>query len=92
MVSRDPALVIRLCTTGYGWSIRSEDGDLVSWVHLLRTPRGLFRALAALASAAFLGKEGGNPGVVDEVAGTTEGSAEEKIEEDPFVHVSTAFS
>ena len=35
MVSWNPALVICLCTTSYGWSIGSNDGDLVSWVHLL---------------------------------------------------------
>lgn len=92
MVSWDPALIICLRTTRHSRSIRPDDGDLVSWVYLLRPPRGLFRALAAFTSAAFLGKEGGNPGVVDEVACTTEGSAEEEIEEDPFMNISMACS
>lgn len=35
MVSWNPALVICLCTTSDGWSIGSQDGDLVSWVYLL---------------------------------------------------------
>ena len=35
MVSWDPALVICLCTRSYGWSIGSNDRDLVSCVHLL---------------------------------------------------------
>jgi hypothetical protein len=84
VLGRDPALVesTSLCAAGDSRAVSTNDGDLVGGIDFLALAGGARGALAALAAAAFLGEEGGDPGVVDEVADTTEGGEEEEVEED----------
>jgi hypothetical protein len=69
---RDPTLVIGLCARGDSRAISTDNSDLIGGVDLLGLARGPLRALAALATTLLLGEEGGDPGVVDEVACATE--------------------
>jgi hypothetical protein len=82
--SGNPALVesTSLCAAGNGRAVGADDGNLVGGVDLLAPAGGTRGALAALAAAALLGEEGGDPGVVDEVADAAEGGEEEEVEED----------
>jgi len=89
---RDPALVICRCLRCHGRSIGSENGDLISWINLLRLAGRFLGAFAALASTALLGEEGADPGAVDEIACASEGSAKKKIKEDAVVGISDQLS
>ena len=83
--SGDPALVestTSLCAAGDSRAIGTNDGNLLSGVDFLALAGGTRSALAALAAAALLGEESGDPGVVDEVDDATEGGEEEEVEED----------
>lgn len=82
MVCRDPALVVSLSTAGDGRAISTNNADLVGGVDLLGTTRGALGALTTLAAAALLREESGDPGVVDEVAGTAKDGGENEVEED----------
>lgn len=85
---RDPTLIVCLRTRCHSWSIRSQNTHLVRRINFLRATRGALSAVAAFASARFLGEEGGDPGVVDEVACASEDSEEEEVEEDACIGVS----
>lgn len=74
MVDRDPALIICLGAARDGWSITTDNADLLSRLDLLGTSAGALGALATLATTALLGEESGDPGAVDEVAGTGKGT------------------
>lgn len=80
----DPALVEAACVRAAGDSraVSADDGDLVGGVDFLGLAGGTLGALAALSTTALLGEEGGDPGVVDEVADAAEGGEEEEVEED----------
>lgn len=78
MVSGEPALVVRLgARRGGTLAVRRDVGS-----------RSLAAALstgilgARLPGALLLGEERGDPGVVDEVAGTSEGTGKDEVEED----------
>jgi hypothetical protein len=89
----DPALVesASLCAAGDSRAIGADDRNLVSGVDLLALAGRARGALAALAAAALLGEEGGDPGVVDEVADTAEGGEEEEVEEDAVKTTNVSF-
>ena len=78
----DPALIVGLGTGGDSRAVSADDGNLVGRVDLLGSTGRLLGALAALATALLLGEEGGDPGVVDEVDGSSEGAQEDDVEED----------
>lgn len=80
----DPALVVSLGATGNGRAIGADDADLLRGVDLLGALRRALCALTALATALLLGEESGDPGVVDEVAGTSKGTSKDKVEEDAW--------
>ena len=82
MVFGDPALVVDLCATGDGRAVAAHDADLVGRVDPFAAARRLFGALAALALAALLREQRGDPGRVDEVGGAGEACKEEEVEED----------
>ena len=84
MSSGDPALVVSLGASRHSRSICTSHGHLIGWVNRLSSSRSL-RALAALASSLLLWEQGGDPGVVDEVAGSTEGACEEEVQEDATI-------
>jgi len=77
----DPARVV-LGAARDGGAISTDDGNLLGRVDLLGATGRLLRALTALAAATLLGEEGGDPGVVDEVDGATEGAQQDEVEED----------
>lgn len=79
--SRDPALIV-LRAASDSRAISTNNSDLLSGVDLLRSLRGLLGALATLAAALLLGEEGSDPGVVDEVDGTSESAKEDEVKED----------
>lgn len=81
MRGRDPALVV-LGAGSYSRTISTDNGNLLGGVDLLGALGRLLGALATLAAALLLREEGGNPGVVDEVDGSSEGAEEDKVEED----------
>jgi hypothetical protein len=78
----DPALVVGLGTRGDSRAVGADNSNLVGGVDLLGATRRLLGALAALATALLLGEEGGDPGVVDEVDGSSESAQEDDIQED----------
>jgi hypothetical protein len=79
--SRDPALIV-LCTGGDSWAISANNSDLLGGVDLLGALGGLLSTLTTLAAALLLGEEGGDPGVVDEETGTSEGAEEDEVKEE----------
>lgn len=81
-MGRDPGLVVGGGTAGDSWAISADNADLLGRVDLLGTARGALGTLAALAATLLLREEGGDPGVVDEVHGTSEDTAEDEVEED----------
>lgn len=89
MLGRDPALVV-LSTTGDSGPVRTNNGNLIGRVNVLRATGRLLSALATLAAALLLGKEGGDPGAVDEVDGPGEGAQENEVEEDARARSATA--
>lgn len=88
MMRRDPALVVCRCLGSHGWSIGSDNGDLISWINLLRLAGRFLGAFAAFASTALLGKECTDPGAVDEIACASKASGEEEVKEDAIVGIS----
>lgn len=82
MLHRDPALIVCLGTTSDGRAISTDHSNLLRGVDLLGTEGRLLRAFTALATALLLRKEGRNPGVVDEVDGSAEGTQEYEVQED----------
>ena len=88
MVGGNPGLVVGLSTAGDSRAVSTNDSNLVSGVDLLRATRGLLSALTALAASFLLGKEGGDPSVVDEVDGSSKDTSEDEIEEDAANHMS----
>lgn len=78
--SRDPALIV-LRAGGNSRAISANNSDLFGGVDLLGTLGGLLSTLTTLAAALLLREEGGDPGVVDEETGTSEGAEEDKVEE-----------
>lgn len=80
----DPALVkaTSVGAAGDSRAVGANNRDLLGGVDLLALTGGARGALAALAAAALLGEESGDPGVVDEVADAAEGGEEEEVEED----------
>ena len=82
VMGRDPGLVVGSGTAGDSRAISTDNADLVGRVDLLGTARRALGALAALTATLLLGEEGGNPGVVDEVDGTSKYTAEDEVEED----------
>lgn len=85
VMCRDPAFIISRCFRSHRWSVGSNYRDLITRINLLRLSRGFLGTFAAFASTAFLGKEGSDPGAVNEIACSSEGGAEEEIEEDTVV-------
>lgn len=85
MTLRDPALVISLlgqCTSRDSWSISTNDRHLLLGVKcLLGSGRGTLCALATFSAALQLWEEGLDPGLVDEVQGSSECGEEEEVEE-----------
>jgi hypothetical protein len=83
---RNPALVVSLlchCSTGNSWSISTNNRDLILWINcLLAACRRTLSALATFASTFQLWEESLDPGLVDKVEGSTEGSEEDKVKED----------
>lgn len=82
MRCRNPALVVRLGTRSDSRAVSTNDSNLVSGIDLLGATRGLLSALATLAAAFLLGEEGSDPGVIDEVDGSTESAEENEIKEE----------
>lgn len=82
MVGRDPRLIVGGGTAGDSRAVSTDNADLLSRVDLLGTARGALGALAALSATLLLREEGGDPGVVDEVDGTSKDTAEDEVEED----------
>lgn len=84
MAGGDPALVeaTSVGAAGDSWAVSANNRDLLGGVDLLALAGGARGALTALAAAALLGEESGDPGVVDEVADAAEGGEEEEVEED----------
>ena len=78
--SRDPALIV-LRAGGDSRAISANNSDLFGGIDLLGALGGLLSTLATLAAALLLGEEGGDPGVVDEETGTSEGAEEDEVEE-----------
>lgn len=84
MRSRDPALVV-LSAGCDGWAVSTNNSNLLRGVDLLSSLGGPLSALTTLAAAFLLGEEGTDPGVVDEVDGSSKGAEEDKVEEDTAV-------
>ena len=82
MVGRDPGLVVGSGTAGDSRAISANNADLVGRIDLLGSAGRALGALAALAATLLLGEESGDPGVVDEVNGTSKDTAEDEVEED----------
>ena len=82
MLRGDPALVIGLSSGCDSRVVSTNNTSLVGWVGFLATAGRYFGALATFTTTALLREEGGDPGVVDEVDGSTEGSEKDGIEED----------
>jgi hypothetical protein len=76
--SRDPALII-LCARGDSRAISANNSDLLGGIDLLGALGGLLSTLTTLAAALLLGEEGGNPGVINEETGTSEGTEEDEV-------------
>jgi hypothetical protein len=87
----DPALVV-LGASSDSRAISTHNSNLLRGVDLLGALRGLLRALTTLAAPLLLGKEGGDPGVVDEVDGASEGAEEDEVEEDAGTKISFCLS
>lgn len=81
MGSGNPGLVV-LRSGRDSRAISTDNSDLLSRVDLLDASGRLLSTLAALATTLLLGEEGGNPGIVDEVNGSTERSKEDQVQED----------
>jgi hypothetical protein len=82
MLRGDPALVIGLSSGCDSRVVSTNNTSLVGWVGFLATAGRCLSTLATFTTTALLREEGGDPGVVDEVDGSTEGSEKDGIEED----------
>jgi hypothetical protein len=82
VVGRDPGLIVGLSTAGNSRAVSTDNADLVGRVDLLGTTRRALGTFTTLAATLLLGEEGSDPSVVDEVDGTSEDTAEDKVEED----------
>lgn len=87
MRSRDPALIV-LRAGGDSRAISANNSDLLGGIDLLGALGGLLSTLTTLAAALLLGEKGGDPGVVDEETGTSEGAEEDEVEEKTRQHIS----
>lgn len=81
MRGRDPALVV-LGAGSDSRTISTNNSNLLSGVDLLGALGGLLSTLTTLATTLLLGEESSDPGVVDEVDGSSEGAEEDEVEED----------
>ena len=81
MVGWDPAFVISFGARGNRRSISTNNRNLISRVDFLRLARGALSPLATFTTTALLGEKRGNPGAVDEIAGSEEGGQEEEVQE-----------
>jgi len=88
MLRWDPRLIVSFRTGCDSRTVSTDDGDLVGGVDLLAAAGRLLGAFAALAAAALLWEERGDPGCVDEVAGSAESGGEEKVEKNAVNFVS----
>ena len=79
MLRRDPALVIGLSSGCDSRVISTSNTSLVGWVDFLATAGRCFGALTTFTTTALLWEESGDPGVVDEVDGSTEGCEKDAI-------------
>lgn len=82
MAGGDPGLVVCGGAGSDGWAIGADNGYLLSRSDLLDASGSTLGTLATETTALLLWEEGGDPGAVDEVAGTAKGSSEEEVEED----------
>ena len=84
VMRRDPTLIISLGAARDGWPVRARDRYLIRRIDLLEAARGGAGARTIFAAGATLplGKEGREPGGVDEVGGAGEGGCEDEVEED----------
>ena len=82
VMRRDPTLIVGLRTRRNSRTIRSQDAHLVRRINLLGAASGALSTVAAFASTRFLREEGGDPGVVDEVACSGKDGQEEEVKED----------
>lgn len=80
----DPALVV-LSARGNSRAISANNRNLLGRVDLFGALRGLLGTFAALTTTLLLGEEGGDPSVVDEVGGSSEGTEEDNIQENTNV-------
>lgn len=87
MRGRDPALIV-LGARGDSRAISTNDSDLLGGIDLLGALGRLLGALTTLAAALLLGEEGGDPGVVDEVHGSSESTEEDEVEENAVERIS----
>lgn len=71
-----------MCAAGDSWAIGTDNAGLVGRVDLLCSLRRALGTLAALATTLLLGEQSGDPGLVDEVAGSGEDTGEDEVEED----------
>lgn len=85
VVRRNPALVVGLRSGGDSRAISANNADLIGRVDLLGPSRRALGALTTLSATLLLREEGGDPGVVDEVAGSGEDAKEDEVEEDARV-------
>jgi len=85
MMIRNPALIIRLLrlsTSRNSRSISPNDRDLILGRNgSFGTSGRTLSALATFSSAFGLWEEGCDPGLVDEIEGTSEGGEEEEVKE-----------
>ena len=82
MLRRDPALIVGLGPASDGRSIGTNNRNLFGGIDNLGAAGRFLRALTTLAAAPLLGKERRDPGVVDEVDGSSEDTEEDEVEED----------
>ena len=89
MSGRDPRFVVGRAAGGDGGAVSANYSGLFGGCDLLGgASGGAFGALAAETAALLLGEEGGDPGGVDEVAGSAEDTGEDEVEEDAAKGVS----
>ena len=81
MPRRDPTLIIRLGTTRDSRSIRAHNTDLIRGIDFLISLCGCAGPRSVFALLLLRGEERGDPGVVDEEAGSAEEGEEEEVEE-----------
>ena len=78
----DPALVVSRRGGGNGGAISADNADLLGWIDFLGSLGRALCALATLTASLLLGEQGGDPSLVNEIAGTSKSASEDKVEED----------